>query len=276
MKTVSFLFQKMRNVELAFAKKQGAMYLRLLFSFLVEVRLFRSKKMKETVFGYTVSFFDYAAFLSMFEEVFIHEAYRFTSKKTNPLIMDCGTNIGLELIYYKRLYPKSTVLCFEPDKKTFRLLQKNIRTNDLENIHPYNFAIGNKKGKTFLYINPKDPGSLIMSTHKKRGLSKKTVIQMDRLSSFMKMPVDFLKLDIEGSEGVAIEDLHKRKKLRQVKQMVIEYHHHIESRKDNLSKLLRILEANQFGYQIITPLRTPFEKEKYQDILIFAYKKGRS
>lgn len=268
------MFQKLRNAELTFKKPDVFfLYLRLLFTHLFLVQILSLKKTQENIFGNTIHFFHYASFLSMFEEIFIHEEYKFTSDNKNPLIIDCGTNIGLELIYYKRLYPKSTITCFEPDKKTYTILKKNVEVNNLEKVDVFNIAIGSRKAKINFYIDTKDPGSLIMSTHKKRGLKYKTVVQMDKLSSFVKSPVDFLKLDIEGNEDEVIEDLHRRKKLKQIKQMVIEYHHHIERNKDKLSDLLSILEKNKFGYQMTTLMRTPFEEKKFQDILIYFYRK---
>ena len=55
--------------------------------------------------------------------------------------------------------------------------------------------------------------------------------------------------------------------------MAIEYHHHMKPEDDNLSKILKILEENGFGYQVNTYLRPPLNKNEFQDILIYAYQK---
>ncbi len=55
--------------------------------------------------------------------------------------------------------------------------------------------------------------------------------------------------------------------------MCIEYHHHINPKNDVLSEMLKILEKEGFGYQISTFLRPPFDKWKFQDILIYVYQK---
>ena len=82
-----------------------------------------------------------------------------------------------------------------------------------------------------------------------------------------------MKMDIEGAETLVIEELSKKNKLKLIKQMVIEYHHHIDPKDDKFSKILRILEENDFGYKISSTLKSPLNREKFQDILIYAYKK---
>ena len=57
--------------------------------------------------------------------------------------------------------------------------------------------------------------------------------------------------------------------------MSIEYHHHIDSKQDNLSKFLKILEKNNFGYQIHAGQNTPFGLQIFEDIQIHAYNKGQ-
>ena len=45
-------------------------------------------------------------------------------------VIDCGANIGMSITYFKRLYPKSKIIGFEPDPKIFETLKKNIRVVD--------------------------------------------------------------------------------------------------------------------------------------------------
>jgi hypothetical protein len=56
-------------------------------------------------------------------------------------------------------------------------------------------------------------------------------------------------------------------------QMLIEYHHHLQKDVDALSCFLATLERNGFGYAITSCLKLPTWKGRYQDILIWAYKK---
>jgi hypothetical protein len=54
--------------------------------------------------------------------------------------------------------------------------------------------------------------------------------------------------------------------------MVIEYHHHMQADDDRLSELLRVLEAEGFGYQIACPER-PHARGEFQDVHVYAYRK---
>jgi len=42
-----------------------------------------------------------------------------------PLIIDAGANIGLSCLYFHRLFPKSRIVCIEPDDANFELLERN-------------------------------------------------------------------------------------------------------------------------------------------------------
>jgi hypothetical protein len=98
----------------------------------------------------------------------------------------------------------------------------------------------------------------------------KTVVLSDYLSS----EIDFLKLDIEGMEMAVIEELAREGKLSQIREMAIEYHHHVPSDDDALSGLLAILESNGFGYRISASMGPPIrDNREMQDILVRAYRK---
>src|SRR5688572_3562695 len=43
--------------------------------------------------------------LHTYKELFEDEIYRFTAAHSSPLIIDCGANIGLSILYFKQLYP---------------------------------------------------------------------------------------------------------------------------------------------------------------------------
>ena len=68
------------------------------------------------------------------------------------------------------------------------------------------------------------------------------LVKVDKLSNYIKQKVDLLKIDIEGAEIDVLTDLFRSKKLNLVENMIIEYHHHIDPKIDNLSRLLYLLE----------------------------------
>ena len=184
-------------------------------------------------------------------EIFNYSAYFFMAKRVNPFILDCGSNIGISILFFKALYPEAKILGFEPHELSHTLLQKNISSNALDKVQVHRAALGSEDSKVDLYWDPQDPGSLGMSTIRDIGSGKaKALVQQVKLSRFIYREVDFLKLDVEGAEDAVLEDLVSSGAISNVDQMVVEYHHHIDKEKDAFSIFLAQLEQSGFGYQI--------------------------
>lgn len=227
------------------------------------------------LFGKDVAFYNYGNLLHMFREVFIYLDYYFKPSSPSPFIIDCGANIGVSLIFYKLLYPKARIIAFEPETMAFKALTANVRNNNFKDVELVNQAVSERPGKISFFVDGQDQASLLSSTVEGR-LSKgvRSEAEAVLLSDYFDRRVDFLKMDIEGSEESVIAELASRGKLGLINEMVLEYHHHINPEEDRLSRMLKILEDHGFGYQITTKVsRRMFKKEFFQDILIYAYRK---
>jgi FkbM family methyltransferase len=225
------------------------------------------------IFGCNVKFCTYESFSYLFNEIFIDQEYYFVTDKQNPLIVDCGSNIGMSILYFKMVYPTSVILAFEPDKDAFSCLESNIRDNGLQSVCANKKALWSNEGPIDLYYDHNDPGSLGMSVIAQRIPKEKQVVEGVRLSRYIEGEVDFLKVDVEGAERDIIEELRNAGRLSYVRQMCIEFHHHIVKNADALSAMLLLLEDAGFGYQIEGNLERPFKSQRFQDILIYAYRK---
>lgn len=245
-------------------------WLRINFKFIVLSKVARLNN--ETIFGYKISAFEYSSIRFLYEEIFYRNEYYFASESNQPIIIDGGANIGLATIYFKWLFPFSEVHAFEPDEETFKLLKKNVEQNNLKNVHLYQAALANTNGHLKFYIDKKNPGSLTMSTRPNRLPKDMVVVKCLALSSVIQnqnIPrIDFLKLDIEGSETGVIQDLSHDDLLTKVSKSVIEYHHNISGEKSRLGEFLRVLENNGFEYQINAAWTSFNDANKFQDILL--------
>ncbi len=213
-----------------------------------------------------------------FEELFIYDTYFLELSSNNPTIIDCGSNIGMSVIYFYLIYPKCKITAIEADPTTYSVLVKNIETNNMLNrVNCINTAISNRKKKQItFYINDNEAGSLQMSTLPDRVDNKrKILVSASTLTSVIrkiKNKVDLLKIDIEGLEMKVLNELQTQN-FRNIDHFIIEYHHHINPAEATFSKLLNILETNNFNYQLSTnKLHFPFKKGTYEDILVWAYK----
>lgn len=202
--------------------------------------------------------------------------YYFVPDNDTPLIIDCGSNIGMSTIYFKFLYPNSKIIGFEPGQETFRVLHSNITNNHLTSAEIINAAVTNYDGEIDFFYDSNNVGSLRMSTKRERMPKQCKKIRAVRLSNYINSEIDFLKLDVEGAELDVIEDIINSGKISYIKQMIIEYHHHLIPGVDEFSRLLRHLENAGFGYQIGGYMSRPLMRDISQDILVYAYRKSTS
>ena len=196
--------------------------------------------------SFNVHFTSYPELINLFEEIFIYQTYKFTSDDPHPVIIDCGSNIGLSVMYFKMTTPSSVVLAFEPDGETFGLLTKNIRENDLKNVSLYNFALRDFETETTLYKNNQ---SLTSSLYNNPGKQKEEIVLTKKLSSYIEKKVKLIKIDVEGSELAIIDDIISSNKVELVEKLIIEYHPVIT--RVPAEEIMSRLRVNNFKCELI-------------------------
>lgn len=158
--------------------------------------------------------------------------------------------------------------------KPLQLLLNNINANHPNVVSAYNVAVSDSAGPIEFYYRADRPGSHVNSTLKKKGLSSSKTATAALLSAYLEdQEVDLLKLDIEGSETVALRELARTGRLKQVRETIVEYHHHVDSETDELSEALLVLEHNGFGYQLASYPSRPFQKRTAAYMLLYGYGK---
>jgi len=141
-------------------------------------------------------------------------------------------------------------------------------------VTPANLALAETDGEVDFFFSEHTPGSLTSGIVRQRSSVQCRKVRAVRLSDHVDGEVDFLKIDVEGSELGIVRDLCLTGKIRYVSQMAIEYHHHINADEDTFSTILGHLENAGFGYQIGTRhMRRPLAQRKFQDIFLYAYRK---
>jgi FkbM family methyltransferase len=228
----------------------------------------------QNVMGFKMAHLNLRTLCTLFDEIFVEGGYYIDLGTKRPEIVDCGSNIGMATLFFKKIFPECRITAFEPEPETFGILSRNIAMNGLKDVKAYNFAVSNEEGEISFYSDPEVPGSGMMSMMDARSsLGRTQKVRTVKLSDYLDREIDLLKLDVEGAEHQVFQDLDGTGKIRLINNMVIEYHHHMNRSSDNLSPLLGTLEKNGFGYQIADTVRLPFEKNAYQVGLIYAYKK---
>jgi FkbM family methyltransferase len=225
------------------------------------------------ILGFDVTFYDYRSLCYLYREIFLDEIYFFQTNNPQPFIIDCGSNIGMTVLYFKKLYPQSRILAFEPAKSNYALLEKNVTNNNLNDISLIKKALFNKTDSLKLY-EPGSTAGTIQDTLARQ--ADYEIVETTPLSSYIDQKVDFLKLDIEGSETVVLEELAEKNKLKFIEEIIMEFHYNNQSNNNRLSTLLKILEDNHFKFLINGGSGLPFKKDTKPVIkayyLIHAYR----
>ena len=175
--------------------------------------------------------------LRYYDEVEAHEpeTTKIIEKITNPgdVMVDIGANIG----YFSLLAGKlgAIVHAFEPEPKNYIYLENNIQGYQ---ITPYNVAISNKNGREKLYLCHYDSGHHTIQQDKgikeyrNTSLIRKIIdipkvktieISARTLDSFDLGKVDIIKLDCEGSEGIALEGMEVTLRKNPQAKLIIEF-----------------------------------------------------
>ncbi len=228
------------------------------------------------VLDYKVKYLDRASFRIALWEIFFKGEYRFSARTEAPVILDCGANIGLATLFFKHLYAQARITAFEADPNIADVLKANITNNHLRDVEVQNLMLSNTEGDSTFFVT-NDPAANLMGSANPNRVSnhRRVTVPAARLSQFIKGPVDFLKLDVEGSEFDVLEDLIESGSLSQIASMVIEYHHKIGSSPSRLSRFLGTLEDHGYEYQIGAAGCDPITlQDVYQDITIGAYRRG--
>ncbi|WP_165836348.1 FkbM family methyltransferase [Taibaiella soli] len=191
--------------------------------------------------GGKVAFINGPELLHALTEIYVEEVY-LQKLPAKPVIVDCGANIGISVLYLKRLFPDAQITAFEPDATNCALLRENVANFNLKDVTIRQEAIWNKN--EMLYFENKGSQASKIS---ESAASNTSEIRAVRLKEVLQQPVDFLKVDIEGVEYKVIMDVAET--IRNVSNLFIEYHGNFNQAHE-LAEMLGLLSDNGFGFYI--------------------------
>lgn len=198
-----------------------------------------------------------AAAKSIIDGIFHKNYIPVKCTKNNPTIIDCGSHIGISILFFKMKYPESSIIAFEPNETAFSLLKKNIEVNNLHDVTLVKKAVHVENGVQpfFGEIHNKEAdnrgNSLIARWGKQlESGNEQMLVSTTKLSSYIQHEIDFLKLDIEAAEQQVLEELGDKLKL--ISELSIEVHLSSQILETNsLEKILTILEDFNFEVNIV-------------------------
>jgi FkbM family methyltransferase len=237
----------MRNLsELARSRDLDARRLALTYAKLRFRLAVRRPPARARLLDWELAYEDFLPVVHTYEEIFLRRQYPFVPRRSDPLIVDCGANIGIATLFFKTLVPAARILSFEPEPTAYRLLEENVRHNRLENVECFRLALAREPGTATL--RAASPAAIDASLEFGGPGWSVTTVDTERLSTILgDREVDFLKLDVEGSEGAILTDLRDHGSLARVAELALEYH---PSREGDLAELLAILSEAKFDARI--------------------------
>ena len=198
-----------------------------------------------TIFqGKTINYIDYASYQSTLEELFNQKIYSFKTINETPLIIDCGANIGLSILFFKELYKDSKIIAFEADPKVFKCLCDNLSSFGFKDVELINKALWDTETDLTFYSEGADGGRVDEKTF---GNGEMIKVKTTCLSSYMNQKIDFLKIDIEGAEYRVLKESEPY--LESVENIFVEYHSFVD-KPQYLNEILDILTKSGFRYYI--------------------------
>ncbi len=129
------------------------------------------------------------------------------SIKKGDIIFDLGVNYGIHSMLFSRLTGEAgRVYSFEPLPANIEDLNNHIAANGIKNIKIEEFAISNKEGSVSFKLSSHGGQGSVIGIGRESGetLDVKTTT-LDKFCRENKVVPDFIKIDIEGAEGLALE-----------------------------------------------------------------------
>lgn len=196
----------------------------------------------------------------------IRNLYRYGSYESKPnvviepddIVLDIGAHIGYFAVYAAKKAVNGHVYAFEPLPHAAMFAETNIEVNDCKNVTFSMHAIDVANGKRVMGIErPDTPDMAFFGKHNIGMRNLRYSIEIDTLTIESLMldkgieSFDFLKMNIEGAEGVLFKHWEETRFLEKVRKLSFAYHPTICD--IDYSEIKTIL-FDKFGFVLTEPV----------------------
>ena len=196
---------------------------------------------------YDLQYSDLLSFCPQWQDIFVKRALDFATVSPAPRILDCGANIGVASLFFRKRYPKARITAFEADPSLFALLDANLGANGAQDVERKHLAVWTAAGTLTFRSEGSDSGMIASLPGAVDGRS--VVVPSVRLRDVLEAEpaIDLLKLDIEGAEDAVLADCEPS--LGRVRALIMDLHE-FDAASRQVPRVLDLLARAGFTYAI--------------------------
>jgi FkbM family methyltransferase len=158
--------------------------------------------------------------------LFQSDETRLLQRLTRPgmTFLDVGAYVGyFTILASSWVGPEGHVFAFEPDSLAYEYLVKNIEANECSNVVAINKAVADRETTANLVRDPKGPESFLTNRPATGGSAVETTT-LDSIFKAANWPtVGVIKINIEGSEPLALQGMKELSRRNPDLQLVMEF-----------------------------------------------------
>lgn len=170
-------------------------------------------------------------------------------------ILDVGAGVGAAALYFHKYFPEAKIHCYEPDVRSFNLLNQNVTGISAVTLHP--FGLYRENAEMPLYDGTDGPSGNTLFTDSPR--SHQTVSVRRASEAVAELGIDqisILKLNTSGAEPFILLDLFSEASAKLPIAAIFVAHHADEHKKWVDDFLSQDYEA----FQVYAPLPNRYTK----------------
>ena len=198
---------------------------------------------------YELQYSDLLSFCPQWHDIFIDGALEYRADSAAPRILDCGGNVGLASLFFKRRFPSARITAYEADPAIYKMLRANLDTNGAGDVESVHAALWTENGRVRFLAEGSDSGTIEVRSN---GIDERTVdvpsLRLrDLIANDPNGRINLLKLDIEGAEDAVLADCEPV--LDQIDAIVMDLHE-FDPLVRQAPRVLELLARNGFTYAV--------------------------
>ena len=209
----------------------------------------------------------FGSFFMILDEIFNKNVYeKFVPINKGDIVVDAGAHLGLFTVKASKIVGNNgKVIAIEPEPENLEILKKNIKLNKLKNVIIVNRGIWSSKKDLKMNKGQYNRSHTFIDDHPEK-TSEGLILQVDTLDDILKElnieKVDFIKMDIEGSEVEALDGMKEVFKFKP--NMVIAAYHQFNG-KETYHEVIKKLKDNNFQLRTLKGHKMVYAADVFYD-----------